>query len=161
MKLLTSLIANKFILLFLLTTISYSQQDTFNSDKSDTSFVMSKSPLTAMIWSAVLPGAGQIYNESYIKAPLIWGAMGLLIYGWFYNNDKYIENRDLFSQTQTDIYRQYRIFYRDQRDLFTIYLCLVYLLNIVDAYVDAHLFDFTVEENFLIKTPMVKVRFNF
>jgi hypothetical protein len=38
---------------------------------------------------------------------------------------------------------------------------LLYLLNLVDAYVDAHLFDFTVEEDFLTNTPMIKIRFNF
>jgi hypothetical protein len=137
------------------------QQDTSQAERTDTSFVMHKSPWTAMLLSAALPGLGQIYNESYVKAPIIWGAAGLLVYGWFYNDDKYRESRDLYLQTQNDLYRQHRIFYRDQRDLFTIYIALVYLLNLVDAYVDAHLFDFTVEEDFLIKTPMIKVRFNF
>jgi hypothetical protein len=122
---------------------------------------MQKSPWTAVLLSAALPGLGQIYNESYFKVPVIWGVAGLLIYGWFYNNDKYKENRDLYLQTQTELYKNYRDFYRDQRDLFTIYTVLVYLLNLVDAYVDAHLFDFTVEENFLIRTPMIKIRMNF
>jgi hypothetical protein len=93
-------------------------------EKTDTSFVMQKSPLTAVLMSAVLPGAGQIYNQSYFKAPIIWGAAGLLVYGWFYNQDRYKEYRDLYLQTENNFYRQYRIFYRDQRDLFTPWFAL-------------------------------------
>jgi hypothetical protein len=37
----------------------------------------------------------------------------------------------------------------------------VYLLNLIDAYVDAHLFDFSVEENYFTKKPMLAVRLNF
>jgi hypothetical protein len=66
-------------------------------------------------------------------------------------NDPFLENR----------YRNLRDFYRDQRDNFAIYLALTYLLNLVDAYVDAHLFDFTVTEDFLTNSPQLNVRINF
>jgi hypothetical protein len=122
---------------------------------------MEKSPWLAVLQSAVVPGLGQIYNESYIKAPIIWGTVALLAYGWIYNHDLYNDNRELFLQTSDNNYQRLRDFYRDQRDLFTIYIGLVYLLNLVDAYVDAHLYDFNVEENFFTKTPMFNVRIKF
>ena len=149
------------ILIFLFSSVLYSQQDTTLSEETDTIFVMAKSPWFAVLQSAVVPGLGQIYNESYIKAPLIWGAAALLVYGWIYNDDLYKDNGNLYQQSQIERYKTLRTFYRDQRDLFTIYLGLLYLLNLVDAYVDAHLFDFNVEEDFLTKMPMLNLRINF
>jgi hypothetical protein len=109
---------------------------------------MQKSPWGAVLRSAVIPGFGQFYNESYWKIPVIWGIGALLIAGWVHNNNLYKENRDLYIDLGDNLYREKRDFYRDQRDNFTIYLVITYLLNLVDAYVDAHLFDFQVEEDF-------------
>lgn len=128
--------------------------------KNDTVFVPTKSPWTAVLWSAVIPGAGQIYNESYWKAPIIWGLFGWLGYNWVQNNNSYKENQDLFEQTGDTRYQDLRTFYRDQRDLFTIYMLITYVLNLVDAYVDAHLFDFSVEEDFLTRMPRLNVKVN-
>ena len=61
----------------------------------------------------------------------------------------------------SDAYKRNRNFYRDQRDLVAIYMGLVYLLNLVDAYVDAALFDFNVSENFYTHQPMIGLKFNF
>jgi len=147
------------ILILSFNSFLYSQ-DT-SSNETDSVFVMQKSPWLAVLQSAVVPGLGQIYNESYIKAPIIWGGIALLVYGWSYNYELYWDYKKLYLQTEIENYRTNRDFYRDQRDLFTIYIGLVYLLNLVDAYVDAHLFDFNVEEDFLTKTPMLGVRFRF
>jgi len=156
------------VLIFICSSAAFSQQDTtlseqtnLSADRQDTTFVMEKLPWLAVLQSAVVPGLGQIYNESYIKAPIIWGTVALLAYGWIYNHDLYTDNRELFLQTSDNNYQGLRDFYRDQRDLFTIYIGLVYLLNLVDAYVDAHLYDFNVEENFFTKTPMFNVRIKF
>ncbi|MCK7523067.1 MAG: DUF5683 domain-containing protein [Ignavibacteriales bacterium] len=48
------------------------------SIKSDSVFISTKSPWTAVLMSAVIPGAGQIYNESYWKAPLIWALSAMV-----------------------------------------------------------------------------------
>lgn len=161
MKILIKITVKSLILVFLFTSFLISQQDTTLSEESDTTFTMSKSPWFAVLQSAVVPGLGQIYNESYIKAPIIWGAAALLLYGWIYNHDLYNDYRTLYQQTGIERYRTLRTFYRDQRDLFTIYMGLVYFLNLVDAYVDAHLFDFNVEEDFFTKIPMFNMRINF
>ena len=116
-------------------------------------FVMTKSPWTAVALSAVLPGLGQFYNESYWKIPII-GAIGVYFgYEIIRNNNKFLEYRDKYAQSQTDsntsgnqIFKTYREFYRDQRDLFIIYFGILYLVNLFDAYVDAHLYDFDVSD---------------
>ena len=46
-------------------------------------FKMKKSPTTAVLLSAVLPGAGQFYNESYWKIPIIGGLVGYFGYEYF------------------------------------------------------------------------------
>lgn len=153
--------------LFILVIVSspvFSQQDSLQNisdESSDSIFVMKKSPWGAVLRSTILPGWGQFYNESYIKIPVIWGIAGWLVYGWIQNNDDYKLNRDLFIETGNEFYRQSRNFYRDQRDNFTIYLAILYLMNLVDAYVDAHLFDFTVGEDHRTGEKQFEVRFRF
>lgn len=133
--------------------------DTINN--STNNFVMQKSPWGAVLRSAIIPGWGQIYNESYWKVPIVWGITGWLVYIWVDNNNLYKDNRNLFLQTGDDRYKRFRDFYRDQRDQFAIYIVLTYLLNLVDAYVDAHLFDFNVDENYFTGQKMYNLRINF
>lgn len=153
----------KTILLVLIFFASAFAQTKIAEDKSinsDSVFVLTKSPWTAVLMSAVIPGTGQIYNESYWKAPIIWGLAGWLVYNWVQNNNSFKENKNLYIQTNIENYRTLRNIYRDQRDLFTIYMGLTYLLNLVDAYVDAQLFDFSVDEDFLIGQPRLNLRIN-
>ena len=145
------------IFLFASLTTNIAAQDQFNASKSsvDTSkFVMKKSAWGAVLRSAVLPGFGQFYNESYWKIPVIWGVLGYLGYQWNSLNKSYKNYSLLYEQSKTvdnakgnSIYLTYREFYQDQRDLFAIYIGLTYFLNLVDAYVDAQLFDFNVNED--------------
>jgi len=134
---------------------------------SDSISVQKKSPMGAFWRSAVLPGWGQIYNESYWKAPLIWSLTGFFIYGWFYNNKYYNDYKELYieslklSPDGNNGYLRYREFYRDRRDFFAFYLALTYLLNVVDAYVDAHLFDFDAQFNPSQKEISVAFRLQF
>ncbi|HQF43797.1 MAG TPA: DUF5683 domain-containing protein [Ignavibacteriaceae bacterium] len=164
MKSLIKNIVKCIIILLILNSRSNGFQDTLNvadTTKENQTFVMQKSPWGAVIRSAVFPGWGQIYNESYWKAPVVWGVMGWFVYNWIDNNNKYIDYKNLYINTNQSIARDYRDFYRDQRDQFAIYIVLTYFLNLVDAYVDAHLFDFSVDENYLTKTKMINVRFHF
>lgn len=147
--------------LFIASTLANGQELTEESPLSDTGFVMQKSPWGAVARSAIIPGLGQFYNESYWKIPVIWGVGALFISGWVYNNNLYKDYKDLFIETGNNTYLSYRDFYRDQRDNFTIYLALLYILNLVDAYVDAHLYDFTVEEDFITGSTRANFRFYF
>ncbi|MBK7629974.1 MAG: hypothetical protein IPJ23_04600 [Ignavibacteriales bacterium] len=152
-------------LVFILNLSLFSQQDTTTIQDttkiSSDIFVMQKSPWGAVARSAIIPGLGQIYNESYWKAPVVWGVMGWFVYAWVDNNNNYLDYKNLYTQTGNSIYLSYRDFYRDQRDEFAIYMVLTYFLNLVDAYVDAHMFDFSVGENYMTKTKMLNVRVNF
>lgn len=120
-------------------------------------FRMRKSPTVAVLLSAALPGAGQFYNESYWKIPVIGGLIGYFGYEYFRLNNLYKDYRDEYSVSQTPenpngnlSLKSLREFYRGQRDDFVWYFVIVYVVNLVDAYVDAHLFDFDVsDEKFL------------
>lgn len=153
------------IILILISSVSNAQEtndSTQDTNKvSDQKFIMQKSPWGAVLRSALIPGWGQIYNESYWKAPIVWGITGWFVYAWIDNNNKYIDNKNIFIDTGIDRFRRLRDFYRDQRDEFAIYIALTYFLNLVDAYVDAQLFDFSVEENFYTGQKMYSVRFHF
>lgn len=154
------LISALFVFLFLFTASAAGQDISEQESKQqDTVFVMHKSPWGAVGRSAILPGWGQFYNESYWKIPVIWGIGAWFVYNWVQNNNKYKTNKNLFLETGDNLYKIRRDFYRDQRDNFTIYFVLLYLLNLVDAYVDAHLFDFTVEEDY--RLPVTNLRFKF
>lgn len=120
-------------------------------------FRMKKSPTVAVLLSAALPGAGQFYNESYWKIPIIGGLVGYFGYEYFRNNNLYKDYRDRYAESQTGVnpagdqnLKILREFYRDQRDDFVWYFVIVYVVNMVDAYVDAHLFDFDVKEDKLM-----------
>ncbi len=153
-----------FALLIFISLTGYSQQksETQPTDKkNDSVYVMSKSPWGAVLRSAIIPGWGQFYNHSYLKIPVIWGLGFWFGYEWKQNNDQYVYYRQKYSETNDQYYRDYRTFYRDQRDLFTIYMVITYIANLVDAYVDANLFDFDVSENTVTQSPMLNLRINF
>lgn len=109
-----------------------------------------KSPGTAMLLSAILPGAGQVYNESYWKVPIIAGLGGYFVVEFLDNNRKYNDYSDQYEESLDTVpggdpqLLAYREFYRDQRDTFAWYFLILYAVNILDAYVDASLFDFDV-----------------
>jgi hypothetical protein len=123
---------------------------TASASPSDTGeFHMKKSPWLAVGLSAAVPGAGQIYDESYWKAPVIWGTAGYWVYEWISLNNKYRDYRDRYgvsvaANTPNSTYLTLRDFYHDERDKFAWFLGGLYLLNLVDAYVGAHLYDFDV-----------------
>lgn len=163
-------IINILLFLSIFTSLLYSQTEQ-EIDESvqlgDSVYVMTKSPLGAVLRSALIPGWGQVYNESYWKAPIVWGFLGYFAYYWIDNNNMYIKYSDLYKESYAigglgnQTYLSNRDFYRDQRDEFAVYILLTYLLNLVDAYVDAHLFDFDVTENPMTRTPQMGIKIHF
>jgi len=126
--------------------------------KKEVGFQMTKSPWGAVLRSAIIPGWGQLYTKSYWKIPIIFGIGGYFVYEWMQNDKLYQDYRDQYDKsfTPTNPYgnqqlKNIREFYRDQRDAFAWYIGLLYLLNLVDAYVDAHLYDFDVGEGLSIQ----------
>ncbi len=125
-------------------------QDTVSGTAQQAGFHPTKSPWLAVGLSAALPGAGQIYDASYWKVPVIWTLGVYWIYEWRQLNDKYQDFRSRYSESLATSaggnaeYLRNRNFYRDERDKFAWFLGGLYLLNLVDAYVGAHLYDFNV-----------------
>jgi hypothetical protein len=117
-------------------------------------------PRRASILSAVLPGAGQVYNRKYWKVPLIYGALGGLGYMFYVNNDNYnyyrrnlaaLSDKDESTENVTPYDSngliELKQTYRRYRDFAGFGIILVYLINIVDANVDAHLKTFDVSDD--------------
>lgn len=120
------------------------------------------SPARAAFYSAVIPGLGQLYNKSYWKIPLVYGGIGTGLYFYIDNNRIYNRARDEYKlrlrgidKTDTPKIGRYTA---DQlitvqraaqknRNLSLIITLGIYILNIVDANVDAHLQQFNVDED--------------
>ena len=127
--------------------------DSVKKDSKPVKFRMTKNPMMAVLYSALLPGLGQFYNKSYWKIPLIALIGGYFGYEIVKNNNNFLNYRDRYANSQTpenpsgnQLLKTYREFYRDQRDQFILYFGLMYLINLADAYVDAHMFDFDVSD---------------
>jgi len=110
-----------------------------------------KHPWIAVGLSAALPGAGQIYNGSYWKSPIIWGFAAYWIYEWNQDNThywtykgEYAGSIGPYSPGGDPVLKNLRDAYRDDRDKFAWYLGALYFLNLIDAYVTANLVEFDV-----------------
>ena len=103
-----------------------------NSDSVHVTTIVEKSPRGAMLRSALMPGWGQLYNNQKLKALLVFGGEMALVGNAIYYNQ--VANK---SQTVDE-----QRFYKDMRSQFLWWLFAIHLLNILDAYVDAHLWNF-------------------
>lgn len=151
-------------------------QDTFLNLNEDSLIAASLSPVDttiregknttiATLASMIAPGTGQLYNESYWKAPVVWG-FGYYFYSVYKNQDDlYRQSRSEYERTLAtadtstnaaakanllglaDELKGRRDFYKNQRNEFGWYIVITYLVNVLDAYVDAALFNFEVSPN--------------
>ena len=119
-----------------------------------------KIPSTAALYSAVLPGLGQAYNGKYWKMPLVYATMGASIYAAVWNQKNYdifLEAYRIRSSGGIDDYFNilkeekqlisWMDYYRNQRDMSILITIGLYAFNILDAYVDAHLSNFNINED--------------
>lgn len=123
--------------------------------------------------SLIFPGAGQAYNKSYWKVPIVLGGMASMIYVIDWNNrgfkrfktahalradfDTHPENypdgvsKDEFRGRYTTTFlKNLRDSYRRNRDLSILITAGVYIFQAVDAHVDAHLKDFDISDNLTV-----------
>ncbi|MEO6901838.1 MAG: DUF5683 domain-containing protein [Bacteroidia bacterium] len=120
------------------------------------------SPHKAAILSTVLPGLGQAYNKKYWKIPVIYAGLGALGYSINVNHKNYIKfrtayrirmDKDSITHDQfegiynPDQLKDWITYYHRYRDLSVIGVALLYVVNIVDASVDAHLMSFDVSDD--------------
>lgn len=139
--------------------------------------VFTPSPTRAVWLSALFPGLGQVYNRRYWKIPIVIGAFMGIGYGTSWNNGQLqdysqayrdlmdndpstksymnffpstTKEEDLDKTWLTNTMRTRRDFYRRNRDLCIICLVGMYLLCMVDAYVDASLAHFDISPDLSI-----------
>ncbi|MES2748656.1 MAG: DUF5683 domain-containing protein [Bacteroidota bacterium] len=114
-------------------------------------------PSKAAFYSAILPGLGQAYNKKYWKIPIVYAALGVGVYSYTWNNKKYHSYRDAYKQRLAGKEDEYAYlddsrliegqkFYQKNRDLSAIITVAIYILNIVEANVNAHLMQFNVND---------------
>lgn len=111
-----------------------------------------KSPSTALGYSFLFPGLGQLYNEAYWKVPIFAGAAITSGYFVFANHASFATASQEYdaaitrgdNAATTNLLLRRREAYRNNRDLAGLALLLTYTLAAVDAYVGANLYDFNV-----------------
>lgn len=128
---------------------------------ASTDTALKHSPKKAAFYSAVLPGLGQIYNKKYWKIPVYYGIGGGLVFWAISSNKQYQLYRETYRSrvdtafTGTDHFpnesnaglREEMERHQKNRELAIILTGVVYIAQIVDAAVDAHLRYFDVSEN--------------
>ncbi|MBS1583759.1 MAG: hypothetical protein JST66_16290 [Bacteroidetes bacterium] len=116
-------------------------------------------PARAAIYSAILPGAGQVYNRKYWKVPIVLAGLGTCYYFIQDNTKQYDRYKDAYLDVingradeferrySADQLRNVADTYHRWRDLSYVAISLVYVLNVVDASVDAYFVRFDVSED--------------
>ncbi len=164
-------------LLILLLTVVISVGNVFSqNDNIETK--EKHNPKKATIYSAVLPGLGQAYNKKYWKMPIIYAGIGTIFYFAKTNGNEYRDYRQAYDYktgTNTDvssdiiiIANKYsaenlitlRDYYRRNVELSWIIMTLWYGLNIIDATVDAHFFEYDIGDDLTLKVePTLQTNF--
>ena len=142
-----------------------------NSAQIEKTFTFNPDPTRAVWMSALCPGLGQLYNRRYWKLPIVVGAFMGLGYATSWNNTMLrdyttaysdimdndpttksymdffaptVKEEDLDRSWLTNLLRSRKNYYRRNRDLCIICMIGVYLVAMVDAYVDAQLAHFDI-----------------
>ncbi len=136
--------------------------------KSTSNLINPLAPAKAAFYSAILPGLGQAYNKKYWKIPIVYGAIGTGVAIYVWNDNKYDLVRDAYKRrllgvTDGSIYDKYtpetlinaQRGYQRARDIGLLVTIGMYVLNIIDANVDAHLKQFNVNDNLSVRPEII------
>lgn len=130
-------------------------------------------PIRAMWLGLVLPGAGQLYNRKYWKLPIVYGGFLGCVYALTWNgqmlsdySQAYLDITDSDPLTKSyekmlppnysiegkearfqGIFKSKKDTFRRFRDLSIFAFAGVYLLSVIDAYVDAELSTFDISHD--------------
>lgn len=164
-------------ILLVISTVSIGRGQTTSPPESNIqqeNILTIHSPHKATIYSALIPGLGQVYNKKYWKLPIIYGATGIIIYAFDFNNDEYNKYKNAYSDmkagkitdfegiTEESVLANAKKSFKRDRDLNVILLAAVYMLNIVDATVDAHLFDYEINDDLTLNVlPTLKTSIDY
>lgn len=125
-------------------------------------------PARAAFYSAVLPGLGQAYTKKYWKIPIVYGALGTGVYFYLQNNNQYKDLRDVykarlagenpenleFSNLSEDQLIDLQRRFRRDAELALLVTAGLYILNIVDANVTAHLQQYNISDDLSLRPKM-------
>lgn len=132
------------------------------------------SPIKAGLYSAVLPGLGQFYNKKYWKIPIVWGAVGTGVGIAIWNDKNYRRYRNAFVAELNGLPHEFSGItgvdknvlgnaqdrFKRQRDYAIGIAGLIYILNIVDAVVDAHLYEGRKDPDLALTPAVINDRFS-
>lgn len=161
------------------------QPDTIRLKKTRDWATWRPNPKRAMWLAIVLPGAGQIYNRKYWKLPLVYGGFVGCAYAMRWNNQMYRDysqaymdlmdndpntqsyNKFLYLGNQIDnsnkeyyqkLFKNRKDRYRKWRDMSVFAMVGVYLISVVDAYVDASLSEFDISRDLSMKVSPAVIK---
>jgi hypothetical protein len=169
------------ILVFLILTFSFnlfSQKDSTKVKTKEKLYVQQGiykplAPSKAAFYSAIFPGLGQIYNRKYWKAPIVWGALAAPTYFYLINNTDYNRFRTAYKLRKTGFQDEFtddlgnvsvsletleraQEQLSENRDLSLMWGVILYVLQIVEASVNAHLLQFNTDDNLSLRPTFVK-----
>jgi hypothetical protein len=171
------------VIIFLLLVSAYAkcqdttqiEKDTVIIEREDTvlmqSYATRFNPRKALLYAAVVPGLGQVYNKKYWKLPLVYGGIALIglqinnfdaVYKEYrgyliYNvsvgnvNNTAIDKSPALTGRTIQNLRSVVDRSRRERDFWVIMMGAMYILQIVDAHVDAHLKEFDLNPNLQVR----------
>ena len=106
-----------------------------------------KSANRALMYALILPGLGQVYNEKYWKVPIVLAALGGVGYAIVFNTREYETATINYILEETELNERKLEYRKRNMELSYIAAIAVYGLQILDAYVDAHLHSWDVNDN--------------
>jgi hypothetical protein len=135
-------------------------------------------PGKATWYALVCPGLGQIYNRSYWKVPILYGGIVTLTYAIMWNGRMYNDYRNAYhdiddnnpftdsykplffnipgdENSQRNVLKRKRDYYRRNRDLSVFGMAALYIVSVMDAFVDAQLYNFSVSEDLSLQVEPV------
>jgi len=128
--------------------------------------IIEKKPLKAAVLSCVIPAGGQFYNGKYIKSGFVFALEGSFIGLAVYHHleaEKYYNRYKINPDINSDYYKEYVKYYeKRQSDFF--WVGAILFLSAIDAYVDAHLFNFEEKKNKIhlkFENNMIGLSYNF
>lgn len=140
-------------------------EDTISEEK-DYKPYNALAPAKAAFYSAILPGLGQAYNGRYWKIPLVYAGIGTGVFFYINNDNQWNRYRDAYKNrlagrkdefegriTNDGLIRAQQ-FYRRNKEISILVIAGFYVLNIIDANVDAHLQQFNVSEDLSLQPNM-------
>lgn len=163
-------------------TLPIDSSSVFDNLNADNAKVFKPNPNKAIIYSAIFPGLGQIYNQKYWKLPILYGGFVGVSYAITWNNTHYLDYfngykdilddnpdtnswhdllpygqdyEDVDKEWFTRILKDRKNYFRYYRDLSIIIGIGLYGLGIIDAYVDAQLFEFDISPDLSMKIEPV------